>query len=631
MTLAFARSFNQVLAAGIGITAFSLWLYTLTFHLRNRITLSYAAVLLSLTVAFGGEALGSAAQQAALADWWYRLQWVGVIILPAAYLHFSDALLATTGQPSRGRRRMAVRLMYGMAAGFVALLASGRFLGGLLAEAPLPHHAPTGWTWVFGGYYIAVMAWAWVNFGRAYHRTVVRASRRRMAYLLLGALAPTFGAFPYATFLGGLTRHAPLFFWLLATVSNLLTTALLVLMAYAVAFFGVAWPERVVRVRLFRWLLRGPVTVSTVLALTTAVRRAGAYYFGDAYTVLVPLTMVLAFLLIEHFIGATAPLWESVLASWNDNEALASLHYLEEHLFTRQDLLQFLEAVLAALCDQLRVPHAFIVGLENNAVGVVASVGKGIELPAGVARTVLSQASGEAGLLRWDGYLLLPLRGKENGALIGVMGFPREVELSPEAWETLRALAERAVMALEYYARGNRAAAALRAFQAPDDFILRLRAVARYDQKQVLAPREALPPSGEVVQWVKDALSHYWGGPKLSRSPLTELQVVQQAMQEHDEDASQAVRAVLRDAVERLRPQGERRFTTEWLLYNILEMKFLQGRKVREVAARLALSEANFYRKQRVALEEVVRVLLEMEAEAREQRDETRAPGIDHG
>jgi len=56
------------------------------------------------------------------------------------------------------------------------------------------------------------------------------------------------------------------------------------------------------------------------------------------------------------------------------------------------------------------------------------------------------------------------------------------------------------------------------------------------------------------------------------------------------------------------------------LVDNILEMKFLQGRKVREVAQRLALSEANFYRKQRIALEEVVRVLLEMEAEARQEK-----------
>ncbi len=617
MTLALFRALNQILAAGIGITALSLWLYTLTFNLRNRVTLAYSTILLALTAAYGGESLGSAAQSAWLADLWFRLQWLGVIFLPAAYLHFSDALLATTGRPSRGRRRLAVVGAYATAAAFTLLLLHGDLLGPFQAQAPLPYHQTTPWTWLFAVYYIAVMGWAWINFVRAYRRTVVRASRRRMAYLLLGALAPTLGAFPYATFLGSVTTRAPLFFWLLATISNLLCTVLLVLMAYAVAFFGVAWPDRVVRVRLFRWLLRGPVTVSAVLALTTAVRRVGEHY-GLPYNVFVPLTMVLSFLLIEHLIGATAPLWERLLTSWRDDELVASLHDLEERLFTRQDLEQFLEAILAALCDQLRVPHAFIAGLEGQNLSLLVSVGDEVNLPPTPPSDLLAQITSQQGLLRWDGYRLLPLHSRD-GQLLGVLGFPGEdkEELSEEAHDVLQTLAERAVMALEYYALGRRAAQALRAFAHPDDFIPRLRAIARYDQEQVLTPLEALPPSAELAQWVKDALSHYWGGPKLSRSPLTRLQVIQQTMQERDEDASQAVRTVLRDAVERLRPEGERRFTTEWLLYNILEMKFLQGRKVREVASRLALSEANFYRKQRVALEEVVRVLLEMEAEAR--------------
>ncbi len=51
------------------------------------------------------------------------------------------------------------------------------------------------------------------------------------------------------------------------------------------------------------------------------------------------------------------------------------------------------------------------------------------------------------------------------------------------------------------------------------------------------------------------------------------------------------------------------------MLYNILEMKFLQGRKVRDVAMRLAMSEADLYRKQRVAIEEVARAVAEMERE----------------
>jgi len=46
-----------------------------------------------------------------------------------------------------------------------------------------------------------------------------------------------------------------------------------------------------------------------------------------------------------------------------------------------------------------------------------------------------------------------------------------------------------------------------------------------------------------------------------------------------------------------------------------LELKFLQGRRVREVAQRLAMSEADLYRKQRVAIEAVARVLAQMEQE----------------
>jgi hypothetical protein len=54
-------------------------------------------------------------------------------------------------------------------------------------------------------------------------------------------------------------------------------------------------------------------------------------------------------------------------------------------------------------------------------------------------------------------------------------------------------------------------------------------------------------------------------------------------------------------------------------LYNILEMKFVEGRKVREVAIRLAMSEADLYRKQRIAVESVARAIGEMELQARKE------------
>jgi len=70
----------------------------------------------------------------------------------------------------------------------------------------------------------------------------------------------------------------------------------------------------------------------------------------------------------------------------------------------------------------------------------------------------------------------------------------------------------------------------------------------------------------------------------------------------------------LRKAIDQVKPEGERRFTGEWILYNILEMKFLEGKKVREIALRLAMSEADLYRKQRVAIEAVTKALIDMES-----------------
>jgi hypothetical protein len=45
-------------------------------------------------------------------------------------------------------------------------------------------------------------------------------------------------------------------------------------------------------------------------------------------------------------------------------------------------------------------------------------------------------------------------------------------------------------------------------------------------------------------------------------------------------------------------------------------MKFLRGQKVRQVAMRLAVSESDLYRKQRVAIENLADILAEMEKDA---------------
>src|SRR4029453_3565736 len=109
--LAGLKTINDILTAGIAITAFLLFLYALSFNLRDRVARSFAIILLCVVVVFTTEAL----QNNSMPDWGtellLRLQWIGIIFLPPSYLHLSDALLVTAGRPSRGRRRLAVRLI----------------------------------------------------------------------------------------------------------------------------------------------------------------------------------------------------------------------------------------------------------------------------------------------------------------------------------------------------------------------------------------------------------------------------------------------------------------------------------------------------------------------------------------
>ena len=68
------------------------------------------------------------------------------------------------------------------------------------------------------------------------------------------------------------------------------------------------------------------------------------------------------------------------------------------------------------------------------------------------------------------------------------------------------------------------------------------------------------------------------------------------------------------DAIERMRPgEGTELGHLDSLLYRILDMRFIQGRKVRDIAGKLAMSESDLYRKQRIAIRQVAGIIREME------------------
>ena len=321
--LAGLQTINEILTAGIAITAFSLFLYALSFNLRDRVARSFAIILLCVVVVFTTEALQTDNVPPWGIELLLHLQWIGIIFLPAAYLHLSDALLVTAGRPSRGRRRLAVRLIYLVSVGFLILLASGNLVGGLVKDGePASYLQRTIWTEIFTLYYIAIMVWAGFNFIRAYSRMLTRSGRRRMLYLMAGATAPALGSYPYLLFGSGIAARFPLAFWTSAVLINLLVAGLVILMAYAVAFFGVSGPDRVVKSRLFKWLLRGPVTASLTLAVMTIVRRAGLLLEGQPYSAFVPLSVVVTVLLFEHAITLFSPIWEKLLFYGRDRAEL---------------------------------------------------------------------------------------------------------------------------------------------------------------------------------------------------------------------------------------------------------------------------------------------------------------------
>jgi hypothetical protein len=628
------KTINAILTAGIAITAFSLFLYALTFNLRDRVAKTFALILLCVVIVFSSEALGGISSSAANLEIWLRIQWVGVILLPPTYLHFSDALVETTGRPSRWRRRWAVRLTYAFSFLLLLTLPTDLLVGPIIMDAiPAPHLQRTIFTELFTVYYSIIMILAWINFARAYIRTVTPASRRRMVYLIIGAIAPALGSFPFLLFGSGIAARNPNGFWIAAVITNLIVGVLIILMAYATAFFGVSWSDRVVKTRLMEFLMRGPLTASLTLALTTLVRRTGVV-FGLELDVFGPIVMAVTIILCEYLITLFSPFFEKWLFYGNDQQDLEMLHSLNDHLLTRNDLLEFLEMILAAVIDRLQAKGAFLASLSEEGLELIITSGK-THFNDQEMSDELTRIATEKGrlpeVLRWGEDLIFPLYGgskeeeEPSSNLLGIMGVAGIDfdSLDAEQKQSLELLSNRASMVLQDRQLQIKIFQSLDNLSRQVDYIQKLRAKGRYDSEGVFSEDDNLE-NVDLISWVRDALTHYWGGPKLTDSPLMKLQVVQQTARQNEGNFSNALRSILKNAIDNVKPEGERKFTSEWILYNILEMKFLEGKRVREIALKLSMSEADLYRKQRIAIEAVVKAIMEME------RDTSNRPGDTH-
>jgi hypothetical protein len=467
-----------------------------------------------------------------------------------------------------------------------------------------------------------ILILAWFNFYRSIQRTLTPTSHRRMLYLTLSAVGPVVGAFPFLLYSSNFAAEHSLFFWFITSTVTAGLGMCIFLMAYAVSFFGVPWPDRVVKSRLIKWTLRGPVTASLALGLLTLVNRTNQA-LGTSFQAVALIVMVVTVLITEYAITLFYPYIEKWIVYDQDVNDFQFIRSLEERIITRSDLRQFIEMVLAAITDQTRARGAYLL---KNAEDGIEIIEKTPEIDIKPDRmdeieSVIQEADKEVNMLRLGEDVLYPLKnGQHNGAgriygYLGISGITDELPLETEAEEALVRLKNRAMIALRDREMLEQVFELLEHLDPQEQMIQRLRAAGRFDQSALLSDVEWMKQH-EMTTWVKGALTHYWGGPKLTESPLMQMEVVKVALDENDGNEINALRSVLRNGLEQLKPSGERKYTGEWLLYNILDMKFMEGKKVREIALKLAVSEADLYRKQKVAIEKIADILVQMEMKA---------------
>lgn len=614
------RALNDILTSGMAAVIFGLLLYLWFYNRGNRLTRPLLGLLSCVLWVYLGDILITGLRDAETAIWILRAQWVGISFTPIFYLELTRALRLTMNT------NHSPRWLYVLGYGFSAVVALLALLSDVLVHDGT--QIADAWTlhagrffWPFAFYFVGASLYGLTQTLRARQRCFTGAARRRMAYFGVGFLAPALGVFPYLLMIGGARLLTPTVLYALLIVGNLGISALLVLLTYSVAFIGALTPERIIKHRLVRYLLRGPfATLVALFAYALGIKLAQLLHLSTITLplVLAGMTWMLAQIAVELF----KPVLDVALYREAHTE-IARIQDLSYRLLTSADLRQFLEQILAATCELMHSKGGFLAVLDASGWRNAATCGPALA-PTDLSAlqdidTLSTQVTSVADGVIWRDYRLFPIHDKTQAYLIGLLGVQApqaHFPLEGESASLLDQLLRQAGTALEDQRLQQTVLNAFSSLLPELDAIQKRRALLRYNGS-AMQDFTTLDPSA-YPQWVHDALAHYWGGPRLTENPLLQLQVVQQAAQTYQGDAIKGLREVLAEAIEQLRPAGERKLTApEWLLYNILEMKFLRGQKVREVAMRLALSEADFYRKQRVAIENLARIIAEMEAQAR--------------
>ncbi len=609
---------NLILSSAIVITAFALLGYMLTRSLRSPVAQTFGVLLLCVLLVFAGDIVIPRVESVQAATVWLRVQWIGIALVPAAYLHFSDAVLRTTRHFSQRRRLVVVTCyLFSVIFVFLALFTDALVFNG--NSAPPVRHLVAGPLFsIFVTYFFGTATYGAWNVIRARQRCLTPASRRRMAYLIVSFAAPGMGVFPYLVASGLVDRVSPIPILLLVMVANLAVGTMLVVMAYSVAYLGVLSPDRVIKHDLVHYLLRGPVVGILVIVVMLVIPRVESVLGLPRDTALI-FAVVGVIVLGQLGVNLAKP-WIDRLLYPEDREEIVWIQTLDHRLLTSSDLRQFLTNVLINLSELLRVRDGFVLVPTDEGLGVAAAVGD-VEIAhryalSTEARTTWQRVAGDPTpdpTFRPDtGYWLCPLHGQDGEKMLGLLAVRARsaaVVMDDDEAAEVDVLLEQAAAAIADRHVQEGVFATLQSILPDLERIQEWRSAVRYasplptlldlQPDNLQSETDAALFQNTWQQWVKEALSHYWGGPKLSESPLLELKIVRRRLRATDGNLTRALRSVLQEAIDCQRPAGERKLTApEWLVYNILEMRFIQGTRIVDLARRLAMSESDLYRKQ---------------------------------
>ncbi len=617
---------NRILSSAILLIAFSLVIYIFRHNWRSAVGRAFCVMLIFVMIVYMGDVVIQQVVSHDSAIVWLKFQWLGIAFVPAAYLHFSDALLNTTSSHSKWRH-LGVGLSY-LAGGVTLLMVvlTPWIVRNGIYMVIKPRLQPGPLFWIFAIYFFAAVANGAININYARRRCLTTTSRRRMGYLTIAFVAPALGVFPYMLLT---TLPARLPEPLLMTVllaGNVAVAIMIVVMAYTVAYFGAFTPDRVIKYDLIDYLLRGPLLASIIVVIFVTMPKIEIILGlpGDLVTLF---ATVLTIILAQKGINLLRPLLNRIIYR-QDLEEVSWLQELDTRLLTPSDLEQFLENVLSALAELLRVQHAYVLTVVGDQFELEAACGSEQQALNLLARLDLEPvlqispdtAESYPALTEINGYVLRPLCTRSGDTALGVLIVERpagiDIHQSLENDE-IADLIEQAETALEDRHLQQGIFDALQQIMPDIERIQKRQRLMRYVTSLPHPLEESPINNPSFTRWVKDALTHFWGGPKLTGSPLLKLNVVEAARELYNGDDVQALRQVLEQAIEALRPAGERNMTAaEWTLYNILDLKFRQGYRMVDIANRMAVSESDLYRKQRTAIDQVSRMLENMERQS---------------